>query len=164
VDEDDAVSTVLNNKSAVHHVGFATPQQICAVSQDEHLAFYSLEEGASAAPSVSYDLRERFGCDYAINLVRQPISGTQGLVLALGANKRCVLRYFGLLGPRHRDSRFVHHITCFLHAPPSELTESARRLAVRTSLSTLCPPNLQHPHRPPSPRRSVFRAATARTW
>ena len=97
-DEDDAVMTVSNNRSAVHHVS-ALPGQtgVLAVSHDEKLAFLPVADDNSAAEPLhhsaggadGWDLKQQLGADYAICL--RPLSSNMGgdgdAVLCVGANK-----------------------------------------------------------------------------
>lgn len=99
-DEDDAVLTVLNNRSAVQHVKpYSGPDfkllesgQVCAVSQDEkfsvHAVAESTSEEVSSDPEV-VDLRKELKCDYAIGLLEQQGGGS--VVLAVGAFKEYVV-------------------------------------------------------------------------
>jgi len=85
-DEDDALISVVNNKSAVQVFTPGIAQNsICILSADEQLAVYSLlEDSTSDADIKPWDLREKFKCDYAISMLN---TGSE-IVLAVGANKR----------------------------------------------------------------------------
>jgi len=85
-DEDDALVSVINNKSAVQVFTPGIAQNsICILSADEQVAVYSLSEDSTSDADVKpWDLREKFKCDYAISMVNTG----PGIVLAVGANKR----------------------------------------------------------------------------
>jgi len=87
-DEDDAVISVVNNKSAVQHFcpmpDSLALNSVCVVSADEQLAVYSLaDESISDADVKPWDLREKLKCDYAISLSLRDA----GVIIAVGANK-----------------------------------------------------------------------------
>lgn len=91
-DEDDALVSVANNKSAVQHFGLRTTYRngahsrtVCVISGDEQVALYSLDEESTNDPEEKpWDLRQRFSCDYAISLRK----AETGFMLAVGTNKR----------------------------------------------------------------------------
>ncbi|KAI9660769.1 MAG: hypothetical protein M1831_003461 [Alyxoria varia] len=95
-DEDDAVQTVLNNRSAVQHLlnvpSRSNPksEDVCTISHDEMLAFLSLsEEEPDAADGAGggWDVREGLKSDYAIKVMANPVGGVEGVVVCVGANK-----------------------------------------------------------------------------
>ncbi|KAK4541943.1 hypothetical protein LTR36_007307 [Oleoguttula mirabilis] len=99
-DEEDALNQVLNPRSAVHCAGFLTPDQAYVLTTDEQFLVYPLAEpveGSEPAPAVDFgDVRERLGCMYVIDLLRQPDGQP---VIAYGHNDRRTLSIAQLTGP-----------------------------------------------------------------
>jgi len=85
-DEDDAVMSIINNKSAVQNFcpGVAH-NSVCILSADEQVAVYSLEEASTSDADIKpWDVREKLKCDYAISIRNTG----HGIALAVSANKR----------------------------------------------------------------------------
>ena len=99
-DEEDALQQVLNPRSAVHCAGFLTPDQAYVLTTDEQFLIYPLAEpveGVEPAPAIDFgDVREKLGCMYVIDLLRQ--SDGQPVV-AYGHNERQTLSLTQLTGP-----------------------------------------------------------------
>ncbi|GAB7341980.1 hypothetical protein MBLNU457_g0278t1 [Dothideomycetes sp. NU457] len=92
-DEDDAIIQVLNHYSAVQHAGFATADEVYAVSSDEQLSVYGLreedepegDEGVLPA-TVLGDVRPVLGVAYVVGVVRGGGAGDEVWVCAGDAN------------------------------------------------------------------------------
>lgn len=75
-DEDDAIIQVLNHYSAVQHAGFATDNEVYAVSSDEQLSVYGLREEDEPEgdervlpATVLGDVRPTLGVAYVVGVV-----------------------------------------------------------------------------------------------
>ncbi|KAK5121093.1 hypothetical protein LTR85_005577 [Meristemomyces frigidus] len=99
-DEEDALNQVLNPRSAVHCAGFLTSDQAYVLTTDEQFLIYPLAEpveGTEPAQAIDFgDVREKLGCMYVIDLLRQP-GGKP--VMAYGHNERQTLSIVKLTGP-----------------------------------------------------------------
>jgi len=100
-DEEDALQQVLNPRSAVHCAGFLTSDQAYVLTTDEQLLIYPLAEppeGSEPLVPVDFgDVREKLGCMYVVDLLRQSSNGQP--VLAFGHNERQTLSIVQLNGP-----------------------------------------------------------------
>ncbi|KAF3939144.1 hypothetical protein ABW19_dt0204769 [Dactylella cylindrospora] len=89
-EEDDALHQVINHGSSIHHAGFITNQVIYGLSHDETLSIYKLadlnEEVEEPSPVVFGDIRQRLGCDYAIDMVLRGGESAGTAILAVGSH------------------------------------------------------------------------------
>ncbi|KAI7232044.1 WD40 repeat-like protein [Hortaea werneckii] len=99
-DEEEALQTVFNPRSAVHCAGFLSPEEVYVFTTDEQFLIYPLptsisseggDEHSSAAqqqqqPRDFGDVRERLNCMYVINLLRQPADNQP--LIAYGHNEQ----------------------------------------------------------------------------
>lgn len=82
--EEDSLIQVINHRP-VHKAGFLSEKVIYALSSDEHLSLYpvsSNDESADPEPVIFGDLRERLGCEYAIDVNSHGLAG----YLAVGSH------------------------------------------------------------------------------
>ncbi|KAI7259914.1 WD40 repeat-like protein [Hortaea werneckii] len=100
-DEEEALKVVLNPRSAVHCAGFLCEgREVWVLTTDEQFLVYPLPvkttadvgggggdgEGGGKAEQDFGDVRERLGCMYVINLLRQP--GDEQPLIAYGHNEQ----------------------------------------------------------------------------
>ncbi len=76
-DEEDALYQTINHGSSIHHAGFLTDIDIFALSHDEKFSIYKMvtnpEEYVEEPLPLHYgDLREKFGCEYVVNVMSRP--------------------------------------------------------------------------------------------
>ncbi|KAI7208885.1 WD40 repeat-like protein [Hortaea werneckii] len=88
-DEEEALQTVFNPRSAVHCAGFLSPEEVYVFTTDEQFLIYPLPTSTTAEggddlqssaadqqqqqqPLDFGDVREKLNCMYVINLLRQP--------------------------------------------------------------------------------------------
>ncbi|KAF1812154.1 WD40 repeat-like protein [Eremomyces bilateralis CBS 781.70] len=73
-EEDDALIQVINHRSAIHHCGFLSDDNIYGLGTDETLSFYTLSDPDSDQPDPNPaqlgDVRESLECDYVVDVVR----------------------------------------------------------------------------------------------
>ncbi|KAK4983908.1 hypothetical protein LTR50_006941 [Elasticomyces elasticus] len=77
-DEDDALVQVLNHSSAIHCAGFISTTEAYAISSDEQLSIYGLNERfvpdqteEDAPPVKAFgDVREQLRCSYVVEVVK----------------------------------------------------------------------------------------------
>lgn len=79
-DEEDAVLSVLNNRSAVNHIALAG-DRVCTMSADEQLTFLAVAEGEPDAGP--WDVKHETNSDYVVCARANP----QGVLLIVGAYK-----------------------------------------------------------------------------
>jgi len=102
-EEEDAVLTTLNNRSAVQHLrdfvgsnrNLLTSGHLCAISQDERFSVHAVAEGdpeSETSDPTAFDLKEELKCDYTIALKEQ--QGGETCVLAVGAFKPSVFLFY----------------------------------------------------------------------
>ncbi|RMY46998.1 hypothetical protein D0863_15728 [Hortaea werneckii] len=103
-DEEEALQTVFNPRSAVHCAGFLTGGEVYVFTTDEQILIYPLptststegggDDGQSSAadqqqqqqPRDFGDVREKLNCMYVINLLRQPADNQP--LIAYGHNEQ----------------------------------------------------------------------------
>ena len=75
-DEDDALSQVINHGASIAHAGFLTNTKIHALSHDEMLSIYHLNQATDniddredPPPIVFGDLRPKSVCEYVVNVL-----------------------------------------------------------------------------------------------
>ncbi|KAI7600235.1 hypothetical protein KC346_g13357, partial [Hortaea werneckii] len=103
-DEEEALQVVWNPRSAVHCAGFLSAGEVYVLTTDEQFVVYPLptageggcgvvgdgQEGGGGAGGSAVqdfgDVREKLGCMYVINLLRQP--GDQQPLIAYGHNEQ----------------------------------------------------------------------------
>ncbi|KAI7160885.1 WD40 repeat-like protein [Hortaea werneckii] len=101
-DEEEALQTVFNPRSAVHCAGFLSPEEVYVFTTDEQFLIYPLPtststegdgDGQSSAeqqqqqqPRDFGDVREKLNCMYVINLLRQPVDHQP--LIAYGHNEQ----------------------------------------------------------------------------
>ncbi|KAI6908281.1 WD40 repeat-like protein [Hortaea werneckii] len=99
-DEEEALQTVFNPRSAVHCAGFLSQQEVYVFTTDEQFLIYPLptsttEGGSDEQSSVADqqqqprdfgDVREKLNCMYVINLLRQPADNQP--LIAYGHNEQ----------------------------------------------------------------------------
>ncbi|KAI7531622.1 WD40 repeat-like protein [Hortaea werneckii] len=105
-DEEEALQTVFNPRSAVHCAGFLSQEEVYVFTTDEQFLIYPLptststieggdDDGQSSAtdqqqqqqqPRDFGDVREKLNCMYVINLLRQPADNQP--LIAYGHNEQ----------------------------------------------------------------------------
>ncbi|KAF3913857.1 hypothetical protein ABW21_db0203043 [Orbilia brochopaga] len=89
-EEDDALHQVVNHGSSIHHAGFIAGDAIYGLSHDENLSVYKLadpnEDVEEPKPVVFGDVRQRFGCEYAIDMLLRGGESAGVGVIAVGSH------------------------------------------------------------------------------
>ncbi|KAK6496707.1 hypothetical protein TWF481_001695 [Arthrobotrys musiformis] len=86
-EEDDALHQVINHGS-IHRANFLTQSTIFALSHDEKLSVHKLadeDDSIEPRPVVFGDIREKLGCDYAVDLLLRGEGGAG--ILAVGSHE-----------------------------------------------------------------------------
>lgn len=90
-DEDDALVQVINHGASIAHAGFLPLQQVYALSHNEILAIYSLNNlsglGEDRPPLLFGDVRPRADCEYVVDLY--PFQETA--VLGAGSHRLVII-------------------------------------------------------------------------
>ena len=88
-EEEDALQSITNHGSSIHHAGFLSSDQFFGLSHDERLAVYQLssndsDQGLEANTVRDFgDVRDALGCDYVVDLIRGP----ENAVIAAGSHR-----------------------------------------------------------------------------
>jgi WD repeat-containing protein 89 len=79
--EEDSLLQVVNH-GPIHKAGFLNEKVIYALSSDEHLSLYPVSsdgDDEDPEPVIFGDLRERLGCEYAIDVSPRGLEGYLGV-------------------------------------------------------------------------------------
>ena len=87
-DEDDALIQVHNHGSSINHAGFLSNSDLFALSHDETLSVYHLndpdESTDEPSPTVFGDLRPKLDCEYIVDVIPST-SSSSGVEAIVGA-------------------------------------------------------------------------------
>ena len=85
LDEDDALTQVMNHGASIAHTGFLSDSDVYALSHDEIFSVYHInesDENSNVAPIYFGDIRPQARCEYIVGV----LSGEEGAILAAGTH------------------------------------------------------------------------------